>query len=145
MSKTCFKCGKLKDLSEFYVHHRMTDGHLGKCKECAKLDSRKNRLEHLEYYLEYDRKRSKLPHRIALMRRVGEQYENDHPLRVIANTFLRNAVRDGRCKKGTKCHDCGKHVKLCGHHEDYYKPLDVVWLCYSCHKKRHNKKPKLKE
>jgi len=37
--KVCFKCEIEKPLTEYYVHKRMADGHLGKCKTCTKKDS----------------------------------------------------------------------------------------------------------
>ncbi len=39
--KICFKCEKLLLLSKFYVHKQMADGHLNKCIDCTKNDSKK--------------------------------------------------------------------------------------------------------
>lgn len=70
--KTCFKCNTNKPLTEFYVHKRMKDGYCNKCKTCTKKDVLLHRGENIEKIREYDRKRSKLTHRIA---RVSE-YNN---------------------------------------------------------------------
>jgi hypothetical protein len=36
------------------------------------------------------------------------------------------------------CQHCGD-IKSQGHHEDYTKPLDVIWLCRRCHTKEHQR------
>ena len=49
------------------------------------------------------------------------------------------AIKLGLIVKPENCSECGVKTKLEGHHEDYKKPLDVVWLCKLCHQQRHRK------
>lgn len=131
--KTCFKCGLEKSLDDFYVHKQMGDGHLNKCKDCAKLDMRIDR--HTKPRVrEYDRSRANLPHRIALRLEVCRKWRAAHPDRARAHHQSSNALRSGRLNpKPECCEGCGLPKRLEKHHPDYAKPLFVVWLCKPCH------------
>lgn len=50
-----------------------------------------------------------------------------------ARIYLNSCLRKGLIKKPKKCSICGLNKKIEGHHTDYSKPLDVVWVCRSCH------------
>lgn len=57
----------------------------------------------------------------------------------LARAKVRYAVEKGAIIKPTLCTDCLLELPLHAHHEDYDKPLEVVWLCQICHKHRHGK------
>src|SRR5690349_7922719 len=137
MSKPCCKCGEVKPLDAFYRHPMMADGHLNKCIECAKADARSTRAARLEYYQAYDRSRAKQPHRVAQRKDYAKANPRPRPeadpLKRAARVALGNAVRDGRVKKAPECEVCSISGDLHGHHEDYSKPLEVIWVCSACH------------
>ena len=57
--------------------------------------------------------------------------------RVDARTKLNNALRYGRIVRGP-CRDCGA-TETHGHHPDYSKPFDVIWLCIAHHVAEHKR------
>ena len=135
MQKICFKCKETKALTEFYKHPQMSDGHLNKCKECNKADALKHRLENIEKIRRYDRDRAKRPERMKANAEINKIWRSEDKRRQKAHSAVYSAVKSGALIRQPCCR-CGEQ-KTVAHHEDYNKPLDVVWLCQPCHKQRH--------
>jgi len=133
--KKCFKCQIIKPLTEFYKHSEMADGHLNKCKECTKNDANKHRFKNLEKIRAYDRERAKIPERIKATTEITRAWRAEDKKRSIAHNAVSRAIRNGSLFR-LPCIRCGEK-KSVAHHEDYDKPLEVMWLCQSCHKQRH--------
>lgn len=134
-SKECFKCKVVKQLKDFYKHPMMFDGHLNKCKECAKIDVQKNRKNNLDYYREYDIRRSKAGERKEGLRRRSAKWRTDNRVKRACHTILRNFMRNK--ERAKVCSECGREGMTHGHHDDYAKPLEVRWLCVPCHSEWH--------
>lgn len=134
-SKECFKCKSVLPLDEFYKHSMMGDGHLNKCKTCTKNDVSKHRKLNLEKIRAYDRDRGKLTNRISLNIEVTRAWRAADKRRAVAHSSVSRAIKAGILYK-SPCVKCGNEKSL-AHHEDYDKPLDVMWLCQPCHKQRH--------
>jgi hypothetical protein len=159
--KKCIKCLIEKPFTDFYKHKQMSDEHLNKCKECKKIDVKTNYRKNINNYKEYEKGRSNLDHRIKAREeyakteegilagnRAKRAYDDRNPKVKKASTMVANALRDGTLTKPLECTKCGSTHKIEGHHCDYDKPLDVIWLCVTCHNDWHkthgegyNKKP----
>ena len=126
----------------------MADGYLGKCKECTKAAVRANRAANDDHYRAFDRARSQNPDRVAARlvyqktdayrvshKKAGIKWDAANPVRKRAQFAVNNALRDGRIKK-QPCQCCGSET-VEGHHPDYSRPLDVVWLCAAHHSELH--------
>jgi hypothetical protein len=135
--KKCFKCGETKPLDEFYRHKMMTDGHLGKCKECTKADVHANYINNPDKRREYESTRRKTDSRKAKRLVYAKTSMARYPERAKARQASNNATRDGKLIP-MPCAVCGDPM-VQGHHEDYSKPLEVTWLCFKHHCEAHGK------
>jgi hypothetical protein len=147
MTHTCKICGANSADVEFYA--RVTS----RCKECHKVKVRENRAEKIEYYKAYDAKRyredprrreknyayAKTDAGRASHNAAHKRWMDRNAEKRACHVILGNAVRGGRIVKPDSCSMCGAGGRIHGHHEDYTKPLDVVWVCPNCHAAIHAK------
>jgi hypothetical protein len=141
MEKQCFRCLQTKLLVDFYKHKGMADGYLNKCKLCAKLDSTNYRNNNLEKVREYDKNRKNKVERIKASNEVGKLWRLQDKRRSRAHSMVYKAIKSGKLVR-EPCQRCNE-IKTRGHHENYDKPLDVMWLCEPCHRQRHKELKKL--
>ena len=134
--KVCFKCVRKLPVPEaFYQHKQMGDGFLNKCKECTKKDANKHRLENIDQIREYDRQRGTTEKRKKLTTAYTKKARSTFPIQHEAHQAVQSAIRQKVLIK-CPCVVCGS-AKSMAHHDDYDKPLDVIWLCQIHHKERH--------
>ena len=132
--KKCFKCNEKKELSEFYKHSGMSDGHLGKCKVCTKQDAYIHRHEspNREKILAYDRGRG-----ARQDSSYQKEYRKKFPKKYKAHSLINYAIKSNKLFR-EPCEICGKE-KTHAHHDDYDKPLNIRWLCAEHHRQWHAK------
>ena len=137
--KTCFKCGTSKPIDEFYGHSRMADGHLGKCKDCTKADVIRHRRECPDIVRAGDARKTKRRYAANKKQAMERQRIRRAANRLQGKAYnsVRRAITSGVISIPDNCSRCHSSARLCAHHEDYSKPLDVTWLCCSCHMRVH--------
>jgi len=68
---------------------------------------------------------------------LNKEYYKKYPEKFKARRALSYAVEGGKIVRPTICSRCNEEGYIEGHHYDYSKPLEVIWLCRKCHAKEH--------
>ena len=139
MKQHCVKCLEEKDTSEFYKNSINKSGYDGKCKQCKR--------DYAKWYRENVQDKNK---NRDYQRGWQSSYRKENLHKVYANTkrwidknrekqqasnMINQGIKMGRIKR-QPCEVCGE-LKSHGHHNDYTKPLEVIWLCALHHKEIH--------
>jgi hypothetical protein len=134
ITKRCWKCSSEKPMDEFYRNQSRVDGRQTTCKSC-----------HLEVNRQFSRRHPET-RRASLKRQYAREVERDgrRPSKSVpefkkrAHRRVYDAIKRGHIIKPSNCAACGAaDSPIHGHHEDYTKPLEVMWLCARCHGALH--------
>ena len=135
-AKYCKGCLVVKESAAFYLYAINADGLTTLCRECTCARVRAHRLRNVERIRAYDIRRGPA-HRKTLRLNGTGQSTRETPQMLAAHNALTRAVRASKVIRPMSCERCHKSCKPHGHHEDYAKKLDVMWLCPVCHAARH--------
>ncbi len=133
--KTCPACTRKLVLSEFYSDARTATGLCTYCRECSKKKARTRYYKHHERVLAYEKVRAVTPERKAKRREYQHKMAGQNAIKLAARQAVKAELRAGRMVP-QPCVGCG-NPRSWGHHPDYNKPLDVVWMCPRCHGREH--------
>jgi hypothetical protein len=120
-TKHCPECSVRKPRGEFNRNRSKYDGLQSLCRDCDNTRRRAGRLAMTEEQRERERQRER--DRVRDPEKTGAKYRTWKA--VLHGALLR-----------APCESCGA-PKAEAHHDDYSRPLDVRWLCRSCHMRHH--------
>lgn len=150
--KKCIKCNDPKSEDRFNVNRSKSDGLESMCRDCMrsykklynKTPSGKlvNELSIKKYMSSKKGKENKKRYKSSIegralikadQKRMIAKYSNAHKCRY-RTKYL---IRKGELNRPNNCDECNLICKPQGHHCDYNKPSDIIWLCVGCHRDWH--------
>ena len=150
--KFCIKCQSDKTPNSFYRDRSTKDGLSTYCKNCRSIDQKKHYNKNKELYKQksqeyYQKNKEKIKKRNSDWRKNNpekhqiqtETYRQKYPERRVGYNKTMYDVRSGKIDRPDKCSFCGKECVPEGHHKDYNRPTELIWLCVQCHTNIHNR------
>ena len=147
--KKCPKCGIEKPHTDFYRDKHKPSGRKCYCKTCCSIQqkhsySKKKTIilarckEYRDEHQEERRIKGRVYYRKYRDRFLAYKKKRRiaYPERTKSHDKVHRAIKSGRLIP-EPCEECGQEEGIQAHHDDYTKPLDVRWLCRSCHKYLH--------
>lgn len=133
--KRCCVCKEEKELDAFHRDRSKKFGRAGGCKPCLKKRRKEWHDNNPGVHAEKTRRwREKNVEKNA---EKDVKYNMKYPERKTAVNAVGIAIMSGKIIRAEKCEQCGSERNIQGHHEDYSKKLEVMWLCCSCHVNLH--------
>jgi len=133
-SGVCRVCGVV--LTKENMYKSQTDR---LCKPHLREYKKKKYNENIERYhanrKRYESVHDKTPERKKQLNETSKRMLLKYPEKWSARAKARYAVKTGAIEK-MPCSKCGEE-KVEAHHDDYAKPLSVMWLCKKHHVERH--------
>jgi ribosomal protein L37AE/L43A len=123
-------CHKNKNIDNFHFSNIVLDKRNNCCKDCQKE-------KYQRWYLKHKRKRTRKDLDYIL------KWQKENKIKYSAEARLKYAVKVNKIKKPDICSICKLKKRIYGHHTDYTKIYEVIWVCGSCHKRLHTGSLKL--
>ena len=124
--KICGRCNVRKENNYFFKDSSRKSGLTPRCKDCIK---EYRNLPHVRsMYNSWSRSYNKTENGKRL------KSKNWDKVKLQGRDYVYFLVRKLEKKP---CEKCGTSKYVHAHHDDYSKPLDVLWLCPLHHKQRH--------
>lgn len=138
--KVCKKCNTEKRISDFCHSGKYYHSYCRMCLKKYRRNYKKSLTkEQLKRYQETDKQYQKNKRALGLVNKTEEYnyWRKQNPNAANAHQKVYQYIKKGKLQR-QPCKICGEQNAY-GHHQDYSRPLAILWLCASCHKKWHLK------
>jgi len=143
----CKKCGIDKPTAAFRKSSNVASGIQGKCRICRSAELRALAMSDPEKERQRQERLRRSARGKARALRGAKISRLRHPEKAKARAAVKRALDRGLLVRPDTCKRCGiappkrydgRSLIQAHHHHGYENPLDVEWLCHSCHQREHD-------